>query len=190
MTLFADFANSDDNKKDSFRKNAIIKNLGEITNELRAIELRLDMKPFEPYPNVKTSDKVEVVYSKVKIDYKALTDITAFKILKLISEKLKGTVYYKGFTLKKNGEIDSDVLLRISEGNFPNLVQGEIEFDWISIRMKDGVKLEIPKLPAKQQNNLPQAAPAAPQAAPAAPQVAPAAPQAAPQNPITGGQDV
>jgi hypothetical protein len=188
---FVDFAKSDDNKKDFFRKNAVTRSLGDITRELRAVQIKLSPPSlFQEYPNLPSTEKVRVLYSQVKIEYEALTDITAFKILKLISEKLNGTVYYKKFTIEKISDIDSEVLLKISEGNFPSLVRGTIEFDWISIRLKDGVKVEIPELPTQDEPEL-KSAPTAPSVnVPPAAQTAPAAPQATPQNLPAGGQDV
>ena len=134
---FIEFTKSDDNNKNSFRRNELIRKLGEITSELRAVKVSFTMTPFVQYTNIPSSDKVDIVYSQVAIKYEALTDITAFKILKLLSEKLNGNIYFKKFDITKKGEIDSDVLLKISNGEIPSLVDGNIEFDWISIRLKE-----------------------------------------------------
>ena len=136
---FIDFSNSDDSNKDLFRQKALIKKLSEISNELRAVKLSYNRQftPFAQYKPLPGTDKVDVIYSPVTIQFSALTDVTAFKILKLLSEKLNGTVYFKKFTIEKKGEIDKDVLLKLSDGDIPMLVDGEIQFDWISIRLKD-----------------------------------------------------
>lgn len=133
--LYNEYANSANNNKEEFRRNTLVRKLGEITNELGTVKMSFKMEEFKPYPTIEGNDDIQIEGSLVTIKFSALTDVDAIKILKKIPEKLNGTVYYKSFDMKKINEIDSNILLSISNGNEVFLVNGNLVFDWISVRV-------------------------------------------------------
>lgn len=135
--LFLDFEQSEDSDKSLFRRNILIRKLGEITNELGSIKVSFKMSPFSAYSPIPKTKNVEVMASHVTMEYAALNDVEVFKLMSKIREKISGTVYFKKLEMEKVGEIDSKVLLDISNTDIPHLVRGVIEFDWIAIKLKE-----------------------------------------------------
>lgn len=131
--LYDTYAVSTTNDKDEYRKNSLVRALSDITNELQTIKVAFKKGEADKYPPIPSIDGVEVTYSTVSVDFDALTDIAAFEILGLLQQKLAGKVYVKEFSIEKIKDIDSSILLEISNGKVPYLVKGKIKFDWIQV---------------------------------------------------------
>lgn len=182
--LYEEYAFSTENDKNQYRENALVRTLSDITKELGTVRVSFIAKSFDKYPTIPGIDGVEVTYNPIIMKFEALSDIAAFQVLALLKERLSGKIYIKEFSIEKIKDIDSSILLEISNGKMPYLVKGNMQFDWIQIRVEPPATPTV--VPQETQAPLENQAPQEPVATEQG--INPVAPVAPAVN--AGGQDV
>ena len=89
------------NDKNEYRKNALVRTLGDISRDLQTVKISFIMKSFENYSAIQAIDGIEVTFSPVTMKYQALTDVAALGILEEMRKRLSGKIYFKKFTANK-----------------------------------------------------------------------------------------
>lgn len=77
---------------------------------------------------------LEGISSLVKLKFSAMTDEQIYRFVEAITRSFPGYVKVIKFQLERKGEISDAVLLAAGRGQFPQLVEGTMEFYWIGVR--------------------------------------------------------
>lgn len=83
--------------------------------------------------NYKTATTV-VVSSDVNLKYSSLSDEYILSLAGAIIKDFTGYVKVKSFRMKKESDLDKKTLLRISRGEKPSIVTGELQFKWRDLK--------------------------------------------------------
>ncbi|MCH2546092.1 MAG: hypothetical protein MK052_00575 [Alphaproteobacteria bacterium] len=93
---------------------------------------------FEPIAPVDTVDFKKKTFvgitSKVTLRFGAMTDYQIIQFFDAILNDFPGYVKVNRFSLTKKEDITDQTLVEASRGKFPELVLGDIEFNWIGVR--------------------------------------------------------
>ena len=105
--------------------------------------LTLKMEPAEELPQEKFRKKTTLTeHSEVTLKFSGLTDEYLFSFIDALIHELSGYMRIENMQLRRELPINNDILLKISHGDTPALVSGEIVFHWLGLKTvgneKDG----------------------------------------------------
>ena len=131
--LFKQLMNEDESKALS-RKNAV-NILTRLRKENMLGTVSLTMTPIEKIKHKAFNrGNTSVIHTTITLKFDGITDKFIFNFIRQITQEFSGYVRIRKFSLKKNSEVNKNVLLELSYGRYPMLVDGMIIFDWFGIK--------------------------------------------------------
>lgn len=109
--------------------------ISSIAKELHMSKLEGD---FDPVTDIQAPEfkktTLHGVNSKVRLTFGAMSDEQLYRFVQAIARDFPGYVRITRVNFEKKGEIDDAALVAAGRGNFPELVSGSIEFNWIAVK--------------------------------------------------------
>lgn len=118
--------------------------LVELKQKHKLTDLRYSMDPFSEEGGQLRKENAVAISSQVKIQFAALSDLSAYRMLEDIMVEFPGKIIVEKLMIQKEGDIDDDMFLRVSRREVPRVVSGELDFRWYGMKQLE-VKEEKPQ---------------------------------------------
>lgn len=103
--------------------------------EYQITNLNGNFDPVTPLNNPEFHKKtLQGITSRVTLSFGALTDEQLFRFVNAIATRFPGYVKITKVSFEKKGPINDETLLAAGRGNFPELVTGTVDFNWIAVK--------------------------------------------------------
>lgn len=116
------------------RRNAKI-TLDRLNDRYHLDGLKLKMTPVKDLGETRFQrETVTTEGSEVELEFKGMTDEYLLNFVDSLTKELSGYVRVNGLELVRDYPITNDTLLSISQGVYPPLVSGKLQFSWLGLR--------------------------------------------------------
>ncbi|MCC7259776.1 MAG: hypothetical protein IT567_01940 [Alphaproteobacteria bacterium] len=116
------------------RRNAKI-TLDRLNDRYHLGGLKLRMTPVKDLDEKRFQrETVTTEGSEVELEFKGMTDEYLLNFVDSLTKELSGYVRVNGLELIRDYPITNDTLLSISQGIYPPLVSGKLQFSWLGLR--------------------------------------------------------
>lgn len=128
-------------KSEGLRIDSIKKIFDDYKKQYKLSEATLDLSTPTELTDMYKTDTTVVVSSNVSVKFKVISDEYALSFVDAVMNNLPGYVKLEKLSLTRIGEITDETLLRVSRGEIPELVTGEITFQWRDLKNTTGKPL-------------------------------------------------
>jgi hypothetical protein len=136
-------------KREGLKIDSIKKTFDQFKKRYRLSEANLDLSTPVELVDIYKTDTTVVVSSEVTVKFKAITDEYVFSFIDAVLKELPGYVKVEMLQMSRTGEVNDDLLRRISKGENPELVAGSMTFQWRDLKDISTPKPAITDNPAE-----------------------------------------
>lgn len=112
------------------------KTLTELKAKHHLSALTMKMSPIEEVNNPKyKKDTVRVLATQINLKFEGISDASIFSFIQEMTSALTGYVRISDLKIQRTAAITDEKLLAISQGQMPTLVSGEMNLDWLGLRL-------------------------------------------------------
>lgn len=117
----------------------------ELTNVLSTVKdihrlskLNMELSPFEAFTNEDlTAMEVKASKAAVKLTFGGMSDQHLFSFIERLNRDLAGFAKLTKVSLTRSLAFDIDMMRQVSRGSEPEMVTGDVEFDWYGFSRDD-----------------------------------------------------
>jgi hypothetical protein len=119
----------------SLSRESASKVLAQMKDEFPLTSLDVSIQPVKNLTiDIGNKKSGTIVYSEVRISFSAATDTNAFRFIRALELRFPGVLAFQSVKLTKKGDLTGNLFQTLSADRLPDLVAGEVIFNWIGIR--------------------------------------------------------
>lgn len=127
--------------------------LARIGKQHRIDKINTQMSPIETYATPEaTFQRADVQFSDVRLSFQAMSDMHVYALVDSLMKELPGIKKITGLSISAVKPFSNELLLEMGAGKRPEMVNAEITFLWMGIRLfpVDAAGNPIPPAPGAQ----------------------------------------